>query len=124
MQLQTGKRTIVGMIEIRRYRLFPAAFDSSSLLLKLAEPGWDATSRANHETSRQALVEGLRHKHGDERIDQVVENLVDLGPDPWSMVGWHIGLWREIKHAFATCGYYSAATAAGALGERILNHLS
>jgi hypothetical protein len=111
------------VVEVFRYRVFPAAFDTTYLLLKPAESTWSPEAQQQHETSRSAQIDLLRAAHGEARVEQVVANLVDLGADPWSVLGWHIGLWREIKHAFATCCYYSAATAAGCLGERILNHL-
>jgi hypothetical protein len=72
---------------------------------------------------RRRGVEMLRYQHGSERLDAVVRNAVDLGPDPFSVLAWHNSLWLDIKFALRSCCYCSAAVAAGTLGQRMLNHM-
>lgn len=111
------------MIEIRRYRLMPAFFDTGHHFLVPSDESWEPEIRAQHEENRTAMIERLKYVHGEARLEQVVRNSIDLGSDAFSVLGWHNRLWLDIKHACVTCCYYSAATAAGALGERIANHL-
>ena len=111
------------VVEIRRYRLMPATFNAGHHMLKEADPTWEPAVIELHERNRTSMIDSLKHLHGDTRIGEVIRNEMDLGSDPWSVLGWHNDLWLEIRHAFTTCCYYSAATAAGALGERIANHL-
>jgi hypothetical protein len=111
------------MPEMRRYRLMPVAFNAGHHALRPTDPGWEPQVQRLHEQNRQAMVDHLRHLHGEANLGVAVQNSIDLGSDPWSTIGWHIGLWLQVRHAFITGAYYPAAVAAGALGERILNHL-
>lgn len=101
----------------------PVSFDARHHALAEPSPDWDPDVRIQAEENRAALVERLRFVHGEANIDAVIQNMLDLGSDPWSSQGWHLVLWREIRHAFVSGAYYPAAVAAGALGERVLNHL-
>lgn len=111
------------MPEIQRYRLMPVAFDARHHALAPSNPDLDPEIRARAEENRVVLIDRLRFVHGEANIDAVVQNMIDLGSDPWSSQGWHLLLWREVRHAFVSGAYYPAAVAAGALGERVLNHL-
>jgi hypothetical protein len=109
--------------EIRRYRLMPAFFDASHHALIEAGDDWPDAVKDQHNENRATAIDRLRHAHGEDRLEQVVQNAMDLGSDPWSVLAWHNQLWLDVKHTFLTCCYYSAAVAAGALGERVVNHL-
>lgn len=113
----------VGMPEIRRYRLMPVAFDARHHALEIPKPEWDPEIREQAEENRKALLERLAFIHGEANLDVVARNMSDLGSDPWSSQGWHLSLWQEVRHAFVSGAYYPAAVGAGALGERVLNHL-
>src|SRR5258708_40181962 len=111
------------MPELRRYRLMPVAFNAGHHSLEPSDPTWDPHVKRLHDQNRDAMVEHLRYIHGEANLDGVIENIRDLGSDPWSTIGWHIQLWLEVRHAFVSGAYFPAAVGAGALGERILNHL-
>jgi hypothetical protein len=101
----------------------PAFFDASHHMLVEASDDWAKEVREQHNTNRAATIDVLRRSHGEDRLEQVIQNAIDLGSDPWSVLGWHNQLWLDVKHTFVTCCYYSAGVAAGAVGERIVNHL-
>ena len=111
------------MPEIRRYRLMPVVFDTTHHFLGPSDPAWDSDTRQLHEENREKLVNGLRYTYGQANLEGVIQNTRELGSDPWSTIGWHIQLWRQVRHAFVSGAYYPAAVGAGALAERILNHL-
>lgn len=111
------------MSELRRYRLMPVAFDASHHALEPTNPDWDPDVRQLHDENREATVDRLRFIHGEANLEAVIQNVRDLGSDPWSTIGWHLQLWLEVRHAFVSGAYFPAGVGAGALGERILNHL-
>jgi hypothetical protein len=111
------------MPELRRYRLMPVAFNAGHHILEPTDPTWEPRVRQLHDENRQAMVDRLRYVHGEANLNAVIGNVRDLGSDPWSTIGWHIHLWLEVRHAFVSGAYFPAAVSAGALGERILNHL-
>lgn len=111
------------MPELRRYLLMPVAFDSRSHILEIPGEAWEADIAERHMQNRQRLIAKLEVEYGKASVDTVVENMTDLGQDPWSCIGWHIPLWLQVKDAYLTGAYYPAAVGAGALGERILSHL-
>jgi hypothetical protein len=107
----------------RRYRLQNMTFHTRSPFLDEADPAWDDADRALHEENRRSSLARLRHEFGELNIKQVVDNARALGDDPWSVLAWHNGLWVDISRAFIGGSYYSAGAAAGALAERIVNHM-
>jgi hypothetical protein len=52
-----------------------------------------------------------------------IQNFIDLGDAPFSILAFHNRFLRQIRNAFVIGSYYPALTGACALGERILNHL-
>jgi hypothetical protein len=85
------------------------------------EAGDDVRALADRE--RAAQIDRLRHLYGDANIEVVTANVRALGADPWSTIGWHLRLWKEVRHAFVSAAYFPAAVGAGAAAERVLNHL-
>jgi len=101
----------------------PVAFDTRHHLLESTNPDWEAEIREQHDRNREAIVARLRYIHGEANLEKVIQNVRDLGSDPFSTIGWHLHLWAEVRHAFLSGAYFPAAVGAGALAERILNHL-
>lgn len=111
------------MAELRRYRLMPIAFNAGHHALEESDPTWDEHVRGLHDQGRAEMIERLRFVHGQANLEAVIQNIRDLGSDPWSTIGWHLQLWMEVRHAFVSGAYFPAAVGAGALAERVLNHL-
>ncbi|QYG91764.1 hypothetical protein HC251_04460 [Iamia sp. SCSIO 61187] len=111
------------MPELRRYRLMPLDFNTGHHLLDPVGEGADPAVRAQAAENRRAQIDRLRYIHGEANLEAVIANIQDLGADPFSTIGWHLHLWREVRHAFVSGAYFPAAVGAGAVAERVLNHL-
>lgn len=109
---------------MKRYRVMRMDFDFRANLLNM-EPndGWGEEGRVRLAQQKAELLAGLQHQFGSAYADIKAENFRDLGAAPTSVIGYHNQFLREARNAFVIGAYYPALTAAGALGERILNHL-
>lgn len=109
---------------MKRYRVFSFDFDSRARLL--SDPihdEWEEDVKEGHRRSRNHLVQELISDYGEREADFKIENFIDLGPKPFSIVAFHNKFSQQLRNAFVLGAYYPALTAACALGERILNHL-
>lgn len=68
---------------------------------------------------RQRLLAQFGWFNGEEKIN----NYIQLGNKPFSIMAFHNKFMDQIRTSFIECSYYPALTGACALGERILNHL-
>lgn len=108
---------------MKRYRITKLQFDSRAHLLSPAEQSWDESARVSHEQSRARAIDDLAHEFGPYSLDSKIQNAIDLGPMPFSVLAFHNGFLAQARDAFIHGQYYPALTAATCLGERILNHL-
>lgn len=111
-------------VAMRRYRVTNFQLDSRASILTL-EIGadWTPEIKAQWETSKQSIREGLLHEYGVGRSAEKLKNFVDLGAAPLSIIAYHNHFLAQVRTSFVACGYYPALTGACALGERLLNHL-
>lgn len=65
----------------------------------------------------------LIHQFGADSYEQKIQNFIDLGSEPWSVVALHNVYLAQVRAAFLGMSYYSALLGACGLGERILNQL-
>jgi hypothetical protein len=79
-----------------------------------------STSRANRAATEQNLIDSFGADYAAEKR----QNFIDLGPKEMSVLAFHNLFFEQIRMAFIIGAYYPALTAACALGERILNHLT
>ena len=84
---------------------------------------WQPETVALHQREHARLRATLGTLYGTARLDSVIADWIALGPDPWSVAGWHNQLWVDVRDAFVTGNYYAAGAAAGTLSERIVMHL-
>jgi hypothetical protein len=68
---------------------------------------------------RQGLVE----QYGAYAAEAKLQNFLDIGPKPLSIVAFHNVFTSQIRDAFVVGAYYPSLVSACALGERILNYL-
>ncbi|MER8713135.1 hypothetical protein, partial [Mesorhizobium sp. M1295] len=103
----------------------PFSFDFDSTPGDLDDPmdTWDEAVKQQHVANRARVIERLQLEYGDRHIDQVVENVRDLGAKGMSLISYHNQMHEQSRCAFITGAYYPALVGACALGERILNHL-
>lgn len=110
---------------MKRYRIL-AFFDFDSRSLTLSEPirdEWDEQVKALHRQNRDNTIRCLKVEFGELDSEQKLQNFIDLGPKPLSIVAFHNAFFAQVRSSFVVGGYYPALTGACALGERILNHL-
>ena len=84
---------------------------------------WDEQVKKLHEENRKKTIEGLIYQFGKWASEEKIQNFIDLGIKPFSVMAYHNSFLEEIRNAFVVGSYYPALTGACALGERILNHL-
>jgi hypothetical protein len=110
---------------VKRYRIIPIFdfdFKSNALTLQIKDH-WDDEVKAIHLQNRANTELGLKHEFGDRYFEAKIQNFIDLGPKPISIIAFHNKFFEQIRTAFVMGAYYPALTSACALGERILNHL-
>lgn len=109
---------------MKRYRVLSFDFDSRAHLLSDAIPDeWEDVVKEGHRRNRERILQELVLQYGEYESDFKIQNFIDLGPKPFSVVAFHNDFSNQLRHAFVVGGYFPALTAACALGERILNHL-
>jgi hypothetical protein len=108
---------------MKRHLVYPIHFDTRALFLDPIKPEWAEDVKKLHQENRQRIVEGIEAQFGASDLDTKVENFRELRELPFSIVSYHNRFFQDAREAFVIGSYYPAATAACALGERILNHL-
>lgn len=76
-----------------------------------------------HRRNRESTIAGLKAEYGENQIEQKIQNFIDLGPKPISIIAFHNAFFSQVRDAFVVGSYYPALTGACTLGERILNNL-
>lgn len=110
---------------MKRYRIFPF-FDFDTRCLQISEPindEWEESVKAAHQQARENIVARLKAEYGELNADAKIQNFIDLGTKPFSVIAFHNAFFAQVRNAFVVGAYYPALTGACALGERILNHL-
>jgi hypothetical protein len=80
------------------------------------------TSEIQREKKAQ-VINGLRLTFGELDLSRKVQDFIDMGVKPFSIIANHNVLFEQVRFAFVVGAYYPALVGACALGERILNHL-
>ncbi|MER8824625.1 hypothetical protein NKH70_33880 [Mesorhizobium sp. M0991] len=108
---------------MRRYHPYSFDFDSTPMLLH--EPGetWDDEAKTLHAENREKTISRIKDEYGTWNQDANVQNIVDPGAKPMSLVAYHNRFYHQARQAFVVGAYYPALVAACALGVRILDHL-
>jgi hypothetical protein len=110
---------------MKRHRIL-AFFDFDTRSLMLSQPireEWEEHVKAQHRQNRDETIKGLKAEFGEVEADQKIQNFVDLGSKPLSIIAFHNAFFAQARSSFVVESYYPALTGACALGERILNHL-
>lgn len=109
---------------MKRYRVLGLDFDSSATILAMEiREEWDEKIKEQHRRNREDVKQELLRLYGSHAAEQKLQNLIDIGAKPLSILAFHNKFFEQIRRAFIIGSYYPALTAACALGERILNHL-
>ncbi|MFD1736267.1 hypothetical protein ACFSCX_06770 [Bacillus salitolerans] len=73
--------------------------------------------------TKRTIVDGLVATYGVVNIGEKVDNFIELGIQPLSIIAYHNVYFQQVKDSYIMGSYYPALTGACSLGERILNHL-
>jgi hypothetical protein len=109
---------------MKRYRVLRQDFDTRANVLKQEiSPEWQDSVKAQWKKNKEQIVEELCAELGAIGLHRKVQDFIDIGAAPISLVAFHNRFFRQVRYAFTIGAYYPALTASCALGERILNHL-
>lgn len=108
----------------RRFTPGNFAFDTRALTLAAAiDDNWDESIKEQERRNQASIRESILHEYGVEDYAQKIQNFVDLGRAPWSVVALHNVYLAQSRAAFVGLNYYPALLGASGLGERLLNQL-
>lgn len=109
---------------MKRYRILAYDFDARAHLLREEiQESWEEPVKEQWKTNKRRIREGLFAQYGVIDGYRKVDDFIDIGGLPISIIAFHNRFLRQILDAFVQGSYYPALTAACALGERILNQL-
>lgn len=109
---------------MKRYRVIQMDFDSTPYILSMnIDDSWEPTVQELHRKNKKESEQQLVDQYGILNSDIKLQNYIDLGAAPFSVIAFHNNFLRQIRGAFVIGAYYPALTGACTLGERILNHL-
>ncbi len=99
-------------------------FDTRSFVLETKiEDHWDVNTKASWVVNKAKMRAALKLEFGENDFEVKIQNFVDIGTKPFSIIAYHNDFFAQARNAFVIGCYYASLTAACALGERILNHL-
>jgi len=84
---------------------------------------WEPDVKRLWQNNKIQIKEGLIAQFGAFGCHQKIENFIELGASPFSIIAFHNKFLRQAREAFVIGAYYPALIAACSLGERILNQL-
>lgn len=109
---------------MKRYRVLTFEFDTRAEILRTPiSDAWEPQVREQWRQNQESICQSLLVEFGQEQAEEKKRNFIDIGPMPMSVLAFHNEFTRQVRKAFIVGAYYPALTGAGALCERILNHL-
>lgn len=108
----------------KRYTPIAHSFDTrASMLVTEIQDHWEPQVQEQWRETHKGVRESIVHEYGVADFEEKIQNFVDLGAAPWSVLGLHNLHLKQVRDAFVSKSYYPALVGASGLGERILNHL-
>jgi len=109
---------------MKRYRVLSYDFDAQANILKQEiKNDWEERVKRQWEQNKRQIKERLIAQFGAVSAFQKIENFVELGALPISIIAFHNKFLLQVRDSYIIGSYYPALTSACALGERILNQL-
>lgn len=108
---------------MKRYRILPFDFDTRVRSLDPIDEHLEEQVKQQLYKNRENTIFRLKNEFGQRQAEIKVQNFIDLGSKPISVIAFHNNFFNQVRTAFVMSAYYPALTGACALGERILNHL-
>ena len=118
------RSTIKALNQMKRYRIIITDFDTRANILSIEiKKEWKTRIKESWIENKQKITAGLVSYFGELHSPMKINNFVELGDKPLSVIAFHNNFFEQIRIAFVMGAYYPALTGSCALGERILNHL-
>ena len=112
------------MTKMKRYRVLTYRFDARANVLKQEiQDDWEERVIAQWQDNKRQIKAGLIGQYGAFESPRKIENFIELGWLPISVIAFHNNFLQQIRDAYIVGAYYPSLTGACALGERILNQL-
>lgn len=108
---------------MKRYRVVGFDFDTRVRSFDPIPEEWEEHVKEQHRQNRERAIAHLKLEYGEQRFEEKLQNFVELGAKPFSVIAFHNRFYSQARAAFVHCQYYPALTGVCALGERVLNHL-
>lgn len=109
---------------MKRYRILSFDFDTRVHILTLEiRDEWKDDIKRQYRQNKETIGKSLIISYGAQAQEVKLQNFIDLGDKPISILAFHNRFFEQIRTAFVMRAYYPALTGACALGERILNYL-
>ncbi|AFJ02623.1 hypothetical protein Q7C_1474 [Methylophaga frappieri] len=109
---------------MKRYRVLAFSFDTRARLLATEiQDSWESQVKSQWMENKRKIREGLVHEFGAQNHEEKIENFIELGASPLSLLAFHNAFLGQCRKSFVVGSYYSALVSACTLGERILNRL-
>ncbi len=109
---------------MKRYRVVKVDYDSRAHFLEQhINSEWEQRVKENWIQNKHDITQGLIAEFGHINYPMKINNFVEMGVKPFSVVAFHNLFFQQARIAFVIGAYYPALTGVSALGERILNHL-
>ncbi|WP_435588067.1 hypothetical protein [Micromonospora aurantiaca (nom. illeg.)] len=108
----------------KRYRPIMMDFDTrANILATEIQDDWEPSIREQWHQNQERVRRELIAQFGENGFEAKLQNFVDLGAKPFSILAYHNQFLDQARFAFIIGAYYPALVGACTLGERILNHL-
>ena len=109
---------------MKRYRIISVDFDTRAMILSTEiKKEWKKEEKEMWIENKSKITSQLISEFGEVSYPMKINNFVELGKKPLSIVAFHNKFFNQARNAFVIGSYYPALTGICALGERILNHL-
>lgn len=103
--------------------MLTTTFDTRPYVLTIETEGFGEPERGLWEATKARIRQELVSAFGQDQAERKEHDFVELGPAPFSVVGYHNRLLGQCRLAFIAGAYYPALLGVCGLGERLLNHL-
>jgi hypothetical protein len=87
---------------VKRYRILSFDFDCRvHLLTQVIHDQWEDHVKEMHRTNKQNFLAGLAAAFGQMDFEQKVQNFVDMGAKPMSIVAYHNKFFEQARCALS-----------------------
>ncbi|MBE1297402.1 MAG: hypothetical protein GJ678_14445 [Rhodobacteraceae bacterium] len=108
----------------RRLLCTPGDFDTRAAFLGTKiEDHWSLEVKESWLENKESIKRGLAHEFGESELGDKIERFIEIDTKPMSVISYHNDFFAQVRAAYVMGHFYPSLVGAGALGERILNHL-